>query len=174
MEKIRLEEDVVKELVTKFLLEKPNGNWHEDRTKTADLHGHGVDLKFCGGKRNSEFFLIECKGKSYAKSARSINRQNSWVYALGQIIKRMDTKRIISSGKSKGDVNRAYKYGLALCDESARVALYSITKEIANVLNLHIFSVNEYGEVIQFTPSKFGEKYDESAFYLKPLNSYSD
>lgn len=174
MVKIRLEEDVVKQLVIKFLLNKPNGNWHEDRTKTADLHGHGVDLKFCGGKRNSEFFLIECKGKSYAKSARSINRQNSWVYALGQIIKRMDTKRIISSGKSKGDVNRAYKYGLALCDESARVALYSIPKEIAKVLNLHIFSVNEYGEVIQFTPSKFGEKYDESAFYLKPLESYSD
>ena len=86
----------------------------------------------------------------------------------------MDTKRIISSGKSKGDVNRAYKYGLALCDESARVALYSIPKEIAKVLNLHIFSVNEYGEVIQFTPSKFGEKYDESVFYLKPLDSYSD
>ena len=74
MGKIRLEEDVVKELVTKFLLDKPNGNWHEDRTKTANLHGHGVDLKFCGGKRNSEFFIIECKGKSYAKSARSINR----------------------------------------------------------------------------------------------------
>ena len=44
------------------------------------------------------------------------------------------------------------KYGLALCDESARVALYSIPKEKVKVLNLHIFSVNEYGEVIQFTP----------------------
>ena len=174
MNKIKLEEDVVKELVTKFLLCKPNGNWHEDRTKTADLHGHGVDIKLCGGKRNSEFFLIECKGKSYAKSAKSINRQNSWVYALGQIIKRMDTKRIISSGAHKGEVNHAYKYGLALCDESARVALYSIPYEIARVLNLYIFSVNEYGEVIQFTPSTFGKKHELQEFFLHPIEEYEN
>ena len=174
MKKIRLDEDVVKELVTNFLLLKPNGNWHKERTKIAKLHNHGVDIKLCGGKRNSEFFLIECKGKSYAKSAKSINRQNSWVYALGQIIKRMDTKRIISSGANKGEVNKAYKYGLALCDESARVALYSIPKEIAMVLNLHIFSVNDYGEVIQFKPSKFGEKYELQEFFLHPLDEYED
>lgn len=174
MEKIRLEEEIVVQLVKDFLLSKERGNWHEEKTKTAKLREHGVDLKFCGGKRNSEFFLIECKGKSYAKSAKSINRQNSWVYALGQIIKRMDTKRIISSGAHKGEVNHAYKYGLALCDESARVALYSIPKEIAKVLNLHIFSVNEYGEVIQFTPSKFGEKYDLQDFFLHPLEEYEN
>lgn len=68
MQKIKLEEDIVKQLVTQFLLDKPNGNWHEDKTKIADLHGNGVDIKLCGGKRNSEFFLIECKGKSYTKS----------------------------------------------------------------------------------------------------------
>ena len=59
------------------MLRKPNENWYEERTKTADLHGHDFDIKFCGGKRNSEFFLIECKGKSYAKSTKSIDRQDS-------------------------------------------------------------------------------------------------
>lgn len=172
MNKIKLDEEVITELITKFLLSKEKGNWHEDKTKIADLHGHGVDLKFCGGKRNSEFFLIECKGKSYAKSADSINKQTNWMFALAQIIKRMDTKRVISRGKHKGEPNRAYKYGLGLCDESARVALYSIPKEIAKVLNLYIFSVNEYGEVIQFTPSKFGKKYGVEMFFLHSLEEY--
>ena len=175
MKKIRLEEEIVVQLVKDFLLNKERGNWHEEKTKTAKLREHGVDLKFCGGKRNSEFFLIECKGKSYSqniKSAKAINTQTNWMFALAQIIKRMDTKRVISKGKHKGEINRAYKYGLGLCDESARVALYSIPKEIAKVLNLHIFSVNEYGEVIQFTPSKFGKKYEIERFFLHPLEEY--
>ena len=84
----------------------------------------------------------------------------------------MDTKRVIEKGKHKGEPNRAYKYGLGLCAESAKVALASIPQNIAHVLNLHIFSVNDYGEVIQFTPSKFGKKYDDSKFYLNPIDSY--
>ena len=174
MKKIILDEETVVELVTNFILSKPRGNWHKEKTKVADLHGHGVDIKLVGGKRNSEYFLIECKGKSCAKSADSINKQTNWMFALAQIIKRMDTKRVIEKGKRKGEPNRAYKYGLGLCDESAKVALASIPKSIAQVLNLYIFSVNDYGEVIQFTPSKFGKKYDESKFFLNPTNSYED
>ena len=37
------------------------------------------------GSKNSERFIVECKGKSYAKSARSINKEG-WLNALGQII----------------------------------------------------------------------------------------
>ena len=174
MTKIILDEEKVVELVTNFILSKPRGNWHKEKIKVADLHGHGVDIKLVGGKRNSEYFLIECKGKSYAKSAESINKQTNWMFALAQIIKRMDTKRVIEKGKRKGEPNRAYKYGLGLCCESAKVALASIPKNIAQVLNLYIFSVNDYGEVIQFTPSTFGKKYDDSKFFLNPINSYSD
>lgn len=172
MEKIILDEEKVVELVTNFVLSKKQGNWHKEKAKVSDLHGHGVDIKLVGGKRNSEYFLIECKGKSYAKSADSINKQTNWMFALAQIIKRMDTKRVIEKGKHKGEPNRAYKYGLGLCAESAKVALTSIPQNIAHVLNLHIFSVNDYGEVIQFTPSKFGKKYDDSKFYLNPIDSY--
>ena len=88
------------------------------------------------------------------------------MFALAQIIKRMDTNRVIEKGKRKGEPNKAYKYGLGLCAESAKVALASIPKNIAQVLNLYIFSINDYGEVMQFTPSKFGKKYDDSKFFL--------
>ena len=123
----------------------------------SDLHKHGVDIKLVGGKRNSEYFYIECKGKSYAKSAKSVNREG-WLNALGQIITRMDVKRYTNYKDSD-------EYGLGLYWESAQVALRRIPKEIAEVLCLHIFSVNDSGEVKYFTPSKFGKKYLKEDFY---------
>ena len=130
------------------------------------LHTHGVDIKLIGGKRNSEYFFIECKGKSYAKSAASVNNEG-WLNALGQVVTRMNVKR---HSKSKLDnqaltINRAYKYGLGLYWKTAQVALRRIPKEIAIVLNLHIFSVNDDGVVKYFTPSKFGKKYDNNMFF---------
>lgn len=139
--------------------EKRNGNWHKDKTETSSIHGHGVDIKLIGGKRNSERFFIECKGKSYAKSAKSINKEG-WINALGQIITRMNVKRF-SISKTTGyisGINSTYKYGLGLCWESAQVALRRIPKEIAQVLCLHIFAVNDEGIVKMFTPSKFGKR----------------
>ena len=91
-----------------------------------------------GGSKNGERFIIECKGKPYTKSARSIDKEG-WLNALGQIITRMNTKRIIYTGIQKGNINRAYKYGLGLCKESAEVALRRIPKEVAKVLNLYIY-----------------------------------
>ena len=61
-------------------------------------------------------------------------------------------------------INHAYKYGLGLYWESAQVALRRIPKEIAMVLCLHIFSVNDKGEVKYFSPSKFGKKYSDDYF----------
>ena len=118
-----------------------------------------------GGKRNSEYFFIECKGKSNAKSANSINKEG-WLNALGQIITRMDVKRFSISKEDEGisGINHAYKYGLGLYLKSAQVALRRIPKEIAEVLCLHIFAVNDNGEVKYFTPSKFGEKYEDKEF----------
>ena len=107
-----------------------------------------------GGSKNGGRFIIECKGKSYSKSAKSVNKEG-WLNALGQIITRMTTSRVIKSGVKKGDPNRAYKYGLGLCKEGAEVALKRIPKEIAKTLNLYIFSVDDNGEVEMFTPSQF-------------------
>ena len=162
----KLTEEVIVEKIIEFMENKENGNWHHEKTVKSDLHKHGVDIKLVGGKRNSEYFYIECKGKSYAKSARSINREG-WLNALGQLITRMKVKRysISKNGTGISGINRAYKYGLGLYWESAQVALRRIPKEIAIVLNLHIFAVNDNKEVKYFTPSKFGKEYKKEDFY---------
>ena len=161
----KLTEQVIVNRVIDYMLNKEKGNWHREKVEAKRLHEHGVDIKLVGGKRNSEYFFIECKGKSYAKSADSINKE-SWVPALGQIVTRMDVNRITKSKKegSKPTINRAYKYGLGLCSESAQVALRRIPKNIAQTLNLHIFSVNDNGDVIYFTPKDFGKAYPKEYF----------
>ena len=165
MDTIKITEDYVVDKIIEFMKNKPNGNWHEEKIQRSGLHQHGVDIKFVGGKRNSEYFLVECKGKSYSDSANSANKE-VWLTALGQIITRMNVKRY-SQSKESGEIssiNRAYKYGLGLYWESAQVALRRIPKEVADVLCLHIFSVNDKGEVKYFTPGKFGKKYSKDEF----------
>ena len=154
MKELRLTETFIVERVRDFLVNKERGNWHEEKTKQANIHEHGADLIMTGGSKNGERFIIECKGKSYAKSAMSINKEG-WLNALGQIITRMNTKRIISKGVQKGNINRSYKYGLGLYKESAQVALRRIPKEVARVLNLYLFSCDDNGNIEMFTPSEF-------------------
>ena len=156
MEELRITETFIVDKIKEFLINKERGNWHEEKSKVANLHGHGADIIMTGGSKNGERFIIECKQKSYAKSAKSQNREG-WLNALGQIITRMNTKRIIGSGIQKGNINRAYKYGLGLCKESAQVALRRIPKEVAQVLNLYIFSCDDDGVIEMFTPSQFGK-----------------
>ncbi len=158
-----LSEEVVRSCVKQYLYHKENGNWHEDKTKEAKGYERGADLIITGGRYNGERFTIECKGKSYADSARSINRE-CWLNALGQITTRMETERIILSGKTKGCIDRAYRYGLGLYWVSAKVALRRIPPQIAKVMNLYVFSVYEDGWVKEWTPRSFGRKYPDSAF----------
>lgn len=151
----RIDEEYVVNQIIDYLLTKKEGNWHEEKLNKAELHTHGVDIAIRGGKNNSEHFYIECKGKSYAKSERAqkaINREG-WLNALGQIVTRMQVKS-----------NGAYKYGMGLYWQGAQKALERIPKNIAQTLNLHIFSVNDKGEVKQFTPGMFGEKYSDDVF----------
>lgn len=154
MEDKKIIETFVVEKIKEFLINKTNGNWHEEKIKTSNLHGHGADLVLTGGSKNGERFIIECKGKLYSKSANSVNKKG-WLNALGQIITRMNTSRVIKSGVKKGEPNKAYKYGLGLCEISAKVALRRIPKEIAKTLNLYIFSCDDNGDITMFTPSQF-------------------
>ena len=164
----KITEKFITEKIIEFMLKKQDGNWHEEKVQRKDLHEHGVDIKLVGGKKNSEYFFIECKGKSYSKSAKSINKEG-WLNALGQIITRMNVKRfsISKTNGSISSINKAYKYGLGLYWETAQVALRRVPKEIAEVLNLHIFSVNDDGIVKYFTPSKFGKNYNKEDFNNK-------
>lgn len=163
MDTDKLTEKAVSRLIKDFLVNKIDGNWHEEKVKETGLHEHGADLILRGGKSNSEYFIIECKSKSYAKSANSINREG-WLNALGQLITRMNTSRIIKSGKTKGTINRAYKYGLGLYWVGAQTALRRIPKEAARILNLYIFSVDDNGFVRQWTPKQFEKEYRNEEF----------
>lgn len=162
---MELREENIVQLIKNYLFTQ-EGNWHEDKSKVADLHQHGVDLYLVGGSKNSERFLIECKGKSYAnnpKSANAINKE-CWLLALGQIVTRMSTNRVIESGKLKGSISRAYKYGLGLYWVAAQVALRRIPRKIASTLNLYIFAVNDEGQVKMFSPKEFGKIHLNSEF----------
>ncbi|MCR5664327.1 MAG: hypothetical protein K6G17_05520 [Oscillospiraceae bacterium] len=159
----KLTEEIIVELVKTFLITKPDGNWHEEKVKQASGHDHGPDLVLVGGKRNSERFIVECKGKSYAKSAISINKEG-WLNALGQLVTRMSTARTIQTGKTRGRVNRAYRYGLGLYWIGAQVALRRIPREIAKTMNLYIFSVYDDGFVRQWSPKDFEKKHPDTEF----------
>lgn len=58
----KLTELKIQKCIIAYLLNKTDGNWHEDKVRKTNLHAHGPDLVLIGGKRNSEHFIIECKG----------------------------------------------------------------------------------------------------------------
>lgn len=147
---IKLKEETIVNCVRSFLENKPNGNWHKDKTRQCELHRHGADLIMIGGKRNSEYFIIECKGKSSAKSCNSINKEG-WLNALGQLVTRIKVSRL----DKNSSINRAYKYGLGLPELGAKTALKRIPKNVAKILNLYIFSVDDNCSVTQYSPKDF-------------------
>ena len=110
-----------------------------------DLHQKGCDLVLRDEENKSKArrFLIECKGKSYAVSAKSVN-ETQWLYGLGQIVTRMS---VIA--------RHAYKYGLGLPEVSAKVALRRIPWQVARHLCLYIFSVDDSGVVTEYGPVDF-------------------
>lgn len=161
---LMLSETEVENLIIDFLVNKTNGQWHLEKKKDHDLHQSGADIDIRGGKQNTERFIIECKKKSHSKASKSVNKEG-WLTALGQLITRMDSNRIIQSGKYKGEPNRATKYGLGLYWVGAQVALRRIPSSVAKVLNLYVFSVDESGFVKQFSPKDFGRHYPDSHFH---------
>lgn len=48
MEEIKITETFIVEKIKDYLINKENGNWHEEKTKTSDLHGHGADIIMTG------------------------------------------------------------------------------------------------------------------------------
>jgi len=110
-----------------------------------DLHEKGCDLvlKDVFNKKEARRFLIECKGKSYAKSAKAVN-ETIWLFALCQLITRM---KVIAP--------HAYKYGLGLPEVSAKKSLRRIPWQAARHLCLYIFSVDDKGKVEEYSPKDF-------------------
>ena len=157
-----LTETFICNCIKEFLTDKENGgNWHEEDTKQAGLHQRGVDLRLTGGKSKGERFLIECKKQS--------NQKENWLNALGQIITRISVST--PKGSNEFCVPNSYRYGLGLHKDMAIIALRRIPKEAAQILNLHIFSIDNDGYVKKWTPSKFGQKYKIEEFSRLHTNS---
>lgn len=135
----RIDEKFVIERIKKHLAPQ----WQVVSEK--DLHEKGCDLvlKDVKNKHEARRFLIECKGKSYAKSAKSVN-ETIWLFALGQLISRMS---VIAK--------HAYKYGLGLPEASAKIALRRIPWQAARHLCLYIFSVADNGRITEYSPKDF-------------------
>lgn len=170
--KIDITEEVVVEKVKEFLLNKEleKGKWRDNnKINSAKLHQHGVDIELINGSKNGQRFSIECKGESHAKKKRTRTAVNKeiWLNALGQIITRMGVRNYKKKSKTI-KINEAYRYGMGLYWVTAQTALRRIPKNVAKVLHLYIFSVNDYGEVRCFKPDEFSEKeYPDEIFFEK-------
>lgn len=138
---MKIDEKFVEESILKHLAKKV---W-DYNVKTKDLHQHGCDIIVTDSKNKNKArrFYIECKKKSYAKHAMAVN-ETVWLFALGQLITRMS---VIAK--------HAYKYGLGLPEVSAKKALKRIPWQAARHLCLYIFSVDDKGNVKEYSPRDF-------------------
>lgn len=136
-----ISEKFVEKSILKHLAKK---GW-DYNVKTKGLHERGCDIVVTDSrnKYKARRFYIECKGKSYAKSSRAI-ADTIFLFALGQLVTRM---KVIAK--------HAYKYGLGLPEESAKKALRRIPWQAARHLCLYIFSVDDKGNVKEYSPRDF-------------------
>ena len=61
-----MKQEIVDKIID-FMINKVDGNWHEEKVEKSDLHKHGVDIKLVGGKRNSEYFQYIVQRKILCK-----------------------------------------------------------------------------------------------------------
>jgi hypothetical protein len=127
--------DISEDFVQTRVIEWLSKN-HWRLVKVATLKERGVDIKAVHS-RYSRYYLIECKG-----SNNSSSEEVAFIYALGQIITRMNT-----SGTTR------YYYGIALPKRSADKAVKRIPYQLAKKLLLHVFSVDKKGNVVRYLPA---------------------
>ena len=165
-EKLHPTEPEVQNRIIEYLTKESGQIWFPPKDK-HELRSHGVDIWLKGNLSCTRQFFIECKGRSNAKTQKtrdSIDKEDSWLKALAQLVTRIKSKRVTSKGK----IAKNPCYGLGLYWKSAQTALYRISRNVSEVLNLYIISVDESGYVKVFTPSEVGkpkENYPDSLFH---------
>lgn len=125
-----ISEDFVKNSIIKWL--SANGWGH---FQFGDLHERGVDIK-AKHHQYSRYFLVETKGQGKIRQADEV----AFVYSLGQIITRMKTSK-----------TTRYYFGLGLPNISAKIALRRLPWQVAKKLLLYVFSVDQSGNVAQYS-----------------------
>lgn len=130
-EKKLISEEFIKRSVINWL----SRNGWGTNLQFGGLRDRGVDIKVRNNKV-SRWFFIECKGGSVNPSGKEV----AFVYSLGQIITRMKS----------GGTTRNY-YAIALPEVSAKIALRRLPWQVAKKLLLYVFSVDEKGNVKQYS-----------------------
>ena len=95
---MKITEDFVQKRIEGYLYKK---GWNYNlKSKSGREHGCDIVVSDGNNKNKARRFYIECKGKSYARSAKSIADTNV-LFCLGQLVTRM---KVIA--------RHAYKYVL--------------------------------------------------------------
>ena len=131
-------ESFIQKSVIKYLTEK---GWYVCEEK--ELWEHGVDIKVRNIKY-SRYGYVEVKGGSQAKSKRAVET-NNFVFGLGQIVTRIQTKTNPRADKG------GPKYGVAYPDYFVKYLQSGrIHWNLCRNLNLYIFLVKSNGEVEEY------------------------
>lgn len=138
--KSAVSEEFVRDAILKHLAKK---GW-DYNLKVKGLHEKGCDIVVTDSrnKHKARRFYIECKGRSQTSVKAGL--ENGFVYALGQIVTRMS---VIA--------RHAYKYGIGLPEKGAIIALRRVPWQVARHLCLYVFSVNDNGDVTEYSPKDF-------------------
>lgn len=131
-------ESFIQKSTIEFLVKR---GWYVCAEK--ELWEHGVDIKVRNVKY-SRYGYIEAKGGSQAKSKKSVDT-NNFVFGLGQIVTRIQTKTDPRADKGGPKYGVAYPYYFIKYLERKRLH-WNLCKN----LNLYIFLVKESGEVEQY------------------------
>lgn len=126
--KAPLGEEFVKHSIIKWLSATGWGHF-----KYGQLHEKGADI-IARHTRYARYFVIETKGQSTIRQGDEV----AFIYSLGQIITRMNTRA-------------QYYYGIGLPETAARIARRRIPWQVAQKLKLHVLAVDHEGKVTDAT-----------------------
>lgn len=116
-----------------------------------ELWEHGVDIKV--KMKYPRYWLIEVKGGSKSKNARSVDT-NSFVFGLGQIITRIQSKTPPKSEKGSN------KYGVAYPNYFVKyLERQRLHWNLCKSLNLYVFLVDENGRVEEYNWKRIKEEF---------------
>lgn len=139
-EKKEITENFVKDSIIKWLSSNGWGYFKYDK-----LHTHGVDIR-ARNTKYSRYYYIETKGLGKNRSSAEVG----FIYSLGQIMTRMKD--------NKSTINY---YALGLPKKSAKIALRRLPWQVSKKLHLNILSVDNDGNVTQYTWKELQESNDK-------------
>lgn len=129
--------------IQRYVVEHLKNRNYSKVVEERELWEHGVDIKV-KHEKYSRYWLVEVKGGSKSKNARSVEA-NNFVFGLGQILTRIQSKTKPQANKGSNKYGVAYPYSFIRFLQSKRLH-WNLCKNI----NLYVFLVKEDGEVEEY------------------------